>query len=315
MKRIPLLILYTILSFLAFIWAINNENALFWVICAILTILTINLFYNRDKNPIDLTTAVTIVLTIVLIEISVPLLHPRVEVTNVNNPDALVINENGTWAYRMFTFEITDPLISFFNTSTFYPLGNKIYYVNTNMNKFYNTGYYTVLWYNKGTSNSIIFQNVPHITGFNKEISSIEIATDFPLYNSISQSNITGFYPLNWSNFNYGFCNSYGPVMSISNSENETLYFEKNLNFFIPDNATIYTNNGYHELLKDYYNSKGCFWLSKTCTLNWSGNVYIAIVNKTNNGFELTIPYPYSSTTLNQYESTTYYIKYYPNCG
>lgn len=294
---------------------IAYESAFIWAIFTASVLFTINLIYKfkskSRKNLLDLGTIAIMVLTLVMIHISVPILHPRIEVTNIGDPRYLILDDDSGKAYRTFTFQITNPIIPS-NLGKSIRLGNKIYYVH-NLEDTYGVSSSNVEWHLNGDSNSLTFHNLNN-RGFDKEIISLEIQTDFPISYEATSTNITNLYKFD----DQTFCSAY-PV-SIINYEKQAVTFRKNLTIVIPNNANMFIPNNLNGQIisfEDYRKSKskdGCFWLVDNC--NWSTSNYAvgwSDIRKKNGGLEITF------TNLGEIEPLPDYknfkVSYFPFCG
>ena len=311
------LIILTSTFFIVFFYYLlfTDESPVSWAIFTISIIILINYVYKKrwkkKVNLVDMTNSFTLVLTIVLISISIPLLHPRVELLSTGSPHAFYVTDNSVTAVRTFNFQITKPtiIIPSFKTYKSIKIANQIHDIRLNDPTSYGVISSTVDWIPDKEHNLLRFSSNSQDRGYDKEIFSLVLRTDFPFQYDESGKNLTHFYE--YEKEKGTFCS--WDIISITNYQNTSFRFEKNLTFFIAKNTTVYVRgppegnrNFIEEFFYDQNYNHGNFWINSECGSKLKVPEYSRL--KTDKGLFVTFRH---FGELSR-ENNQFYVVYYP---
>jgi len=161
-----------------------NPHPLFLILSVICILIFCNIFIKNKLSPESM---IIIVLTIIILEVSHPILNPRVDILNIGDIYRGTIIDEKTYGTQYITLSISPPLAPFFCTKIF--LGYDVRYIN----------------YDRYLPPSvIIYPQLPgeptkictKLIGFTKQVIKLEVMSRQPIHYKIYNQNLSRFYGL-----------------------------------------------------------------------------------------------------------------------
>jgi len=227
----------------------------------ILFVITLLIYVNRffithEKNKIKLESMVIIALTIVLLEVSFPIVKPRMEILEVEDVDQGYIVNEQTYRPQIFTLSIQPPLISKSCNEIFLGYDTKYIY-SKNYNPY-------------GTSIELTKdQKVRYCTQFlefTKRVIKLKVLSRQPIFYEITRKNLTRFY---WLNETYNLTRIH--YTRFYNFEKYPIIFQENIIYTIDNNTKFDEKTYLMEYLSHNIHKMDC--ILKTFRISDDGNI------------------------------------------
>jgi len=165
-----------------------NPHPLFLILFVICILIFCNIFI---KNKLSLESIIMIVLTIIILEVSHPILNPRVDILNIEDIRRGAVIDEKTYGIQYITLSISPPLAPFFCTKIF--LGYDTMYIDYDM---YLPPSVTIYPQLPGKPTKICTKPID----FTKQVIKLDVMSRQPIHYNIYNQNLSRFYWLNEEN-------------------------------------------------------------------------------------------------------------------